>query len=696
MKFFSAAPFVRFLVPLLSGIFIYSHFNVSFLFSFVLLVLSFLLCFLFVVVPALSSSYKFRGVFGFFVFLFFVALGFLITANGSYENNSFHYQKHLTEKPQYAYVTLVSEPVLKGKSAKVIVDVKAIKSNNNWQDCSGKSMLYFKNDYDSLRYGQELIVKTVFNQTEAPRNPGEFNYKKYLFYKGIGYTAFVYPGNFSVINNNVENSLYGTALAFRKYLITVFKEKNISGQELAVASALILGFDDDVDADMISSYSATGTLHVLSVSGLHVGILFVFIGFVTKALKRYKYGNLIRGFIMLSAIWFYAFLTGLAPAVQRSAVMFSFLIIADMFRRQTNIYNTIAASAFLLVLINPYLLFDIGFQLSYMAVVGIVYVYPKLFSLLEPENKILNFVWSLVCVSIAAQLATFPLSLYYFHQFPNGFLIANILVIPLAAVALYAGVLLFFVSSIAFIGEWLAKIVEWLIVVVNSIVDFMANLPYSTINNVVIGNYEVIFIYISIIVLLFYFSTHTIKALYVCLVSIVFVFSFQLFRYYNIHLQKRIVVYNTKASTAIDLIAGNESVFVSNSVTDYDLDFHITPNRIQSGIKHIHFFDSNEFFNQPFASVFMKNNFIGFAGKKMFLLNRNKVQLASAVKVDYIIVSANAFVNIKEIKENFIFEKVIIDASNSKKQNKLLVNLFIKHDIPFYSVPDSGAFIVEA
>jgi competence protein ComEC len=203
----------------------------------------------------------------------------------------------------------------------------------------------------------------------------------------------------------------------------------------------------------------------------------------------------LRALILLTGLWMYALVTGLSPSVLRAATMFSFIIAGQALNRQAYIYNSIAASAFLLLLVQPAILFEVGFQLSYMAVIFIVFLHPYLYRLLSFRYKILNSAWSLTCVSLAAQAGTVPLSLFYFHQFPSYFILSNFVVIPAATVIIYGAALLFIASPIPVLLEIFGLLLNKFLQMVNFMIFFIEKMPGSLIANIRFAEWEAIFAY---------------------------------------------------------------------------------------------------------------------------------------------------------------------------------------------------------
>ena len=301
---------------------------------------------------------------------------------------------------------------------------------------------------------------------------------------------------FSATGKIKGNALIKFALGARNRLLETMKQNGISGKEFAVAAALLIGYDDLLDANLRQEYSGAGVVHVLCVSGLHVGIVFLIADGLFFFLRKRKKAVWIRPLLILIVIWIYAVITGLAPSVLRASLMFSLITIGKSMNRQAHTFNTLAASAFILLVINPAMLYDLGFQLSYGAVAGIVAFQPHIRQVFITTNKITGYIWSMINVSVAAQLLVTPISIYYFHQFPNYFLIANLIAIPLSGVLIYTGVVFVFVSFIPILGKITATLVVIQIKLLNNTVALIEGLPGAVSQNLYLSGFATIILYI--------------------------------------------------------------------------------------------------------------------------------------------------------------------------------------------------------
>lgn len=331
---------------------------------------------------------------------------------------------------------------------------------------------------DSLRYkyGDKLFINGRPKALDFINNPGQFDYKKYLSRKHIYHKFQIKKNDITQVIHNNEIGIWEFSTLCRQKLLNILK-KNIKDEEsYEMSAALLLGERADLDKNLLKSYSNTGTIHIISVSGLHVGIIFLVIQYLLKYIKVIK-SEYLRGCIIIITIWFYATLTGLPASVIRSASMISFHTIGKMRSANVNSINHVAASAIFLLSIQTNYLFDIGFQLSYLAVFGIMYLQKWINDLYFPENIFTQFIWTTTSVSIAAQLFTLPLCIYYFKQFPNYFIIANLLAIPLSSIALYASIGLLFFAYIPYLNIITVWVLTYSIKILNLYLSWLSEWP---------------------------------------------------------------------------------------------------------------------------------------------------------------------------------------------------------------------------
>lgn len=699
MKIWNQAPLVRLLLPFIAGIITAVYLPFQYNFGIYVICALSLIISLVVLIPKLNFSYRKSGWFGLLVNVTLFASAFQLTILKTEILNPNHFSKFI-DSTSFVYARLNDSYLEKEKSLKVVVQILAVKRGKIWINTSGKAMVYLKKDANSLQlaYGDGIVLKVDFKDVPPPQNPGEFNYKRFLAFHNVFHQAYVKDKDWVNCYHNTGSPLMSYSINLRNRLLKIFIANHLQGDEFAVGSALLLGYVDKLDADIISAYSSTGALHVLSVSGLHVAIVYIVFNWFLFFLDKVKYGNIIKAVVLILFLWFYAILTGSSPSVLRSASMLSFIIVAKAFNRNTNIYNTLAASAFLLFLINPYLIMDVGFQLSYLAVIGIVYIQPKIYNWFEVNNWLLDQVWTITSVSIAAQIATFPLGLHYFHQFPNYFLLSNFIVIPVSTVIIYLGIALFVFAKISMIASYLAIAFNWSIWLLNSSVKVIEKWPYSLLRGISISVFETWLIYSLIIIFFFYFAKQKFSLLiYAFSLTIVILFS-QIVEQRQQVQQKKIIVYNIPKTSAMDFISSNNNVLLTDSAfanNESALLFRVKHNWWDLGITNSTI-KTNDFST---TNLIIKKNYILFYSKKIVIINEQSKfkkitkTFQSPIIVDYLVISKNPNVRLTDILKLVYAKKIIFDSSNSEYRINKWKTECVKLNQPYYSVIDSGAYI---
>lgn len=695
-------PILRLLIPFLVGIVVAIYFPTQNPLQYYLFGSLFLLFGITLLIKPLNSNYTFRWFFGALIYLLLFILGVGLTNLQSLKNKST--LSNLNE--QVVIGEIAEPPVVKDKIVKCILAITGTKQQENWQATEGKTIVFLQKDNESekLTVGDVISFQPEFKDVPETKNPLEFDYKRYLSFHLINQQAFLKSSNWKLLDRPDKNNLLALADVIRRNMIYTLEKLGLTNNELGVASALILGYKNNIEAQLKSAYSSAGAMHVLAVSGLHVGIIFMIFNVLLKFTDKVKYGGIIKGILLLLVLWFYALITGLSPSVLRSATMFSFVVVAKMIDRRTNFFNTLSASALLLLLVNPFLIFDVGFQLSYSAVIGIVLIQPWFSKLLSPTTWLGNYTWDLVTVSLAAQIATFPLGLYYFHQFPNYFLLANLLVIPFAVIILCLGLFTLAVSLIPVVSVYAGIALKWTIFALNWVVTFIDQLPYAVTNQIKFTLSDTIFVYfiIGFILLLFVYR----KFYYFALASLttlllVTTIGFDKFKLLN---QKKFIVYNIPKHTAINFIDGNDNILVSDIMLSKDkLKFHVENNWIDKGIEAEKVVNLENLKKEHLISnlykidnrnLFTKRNYFQYYNHKIAIIDKNFKPFVPTKKleVDYIIWTQNCKIPLTKITSVYQFKRLIIDSSNSTYINNKLLDEAKKIGINSWSIENEGAF----
>ncbi|HWZ21278.1 MAG TPA: ComEC/Rec2 family competence protein, partial [Cytophagaceae bacterium] len=464
----SGIPFVRFLIVFMLGLFagiLYSIEPPNTLLFLSIAVYAFF-CYL-------EKKYFYLiFVKSFFAFFILFLLGVVLINARTEKKESDHYT-HFLDSIECYKARIVSAPEYTDKTIKITLELKESKvRHSGWQFTCGKMVAYIQKD-SALHFKKGAILLILGKPSSAPlmANPAQFNYSNYLARQNIYAVHFIRENEFAEIGYENDFFIIKIADDFRAFCEGKLRLGIKGENEYRMASALILGVRAGLDEKLYEAYSATGTVHALAVSGLHVSLIYFIVVTLFGFIKKTKYGKFIFAALSICIFWFYALVTGFSPSVVRAVAMFSVFLVAGILKRNSGIYNTLGFSAFVILCFEPFWLLDIGFQFSFLAVVGIAYIYPILYSWLETKNKMGNKLWSLVCVSLAAQIAVSPLSIYYFHSFPLLFLPFNMLIVPLSSLALYTGIGGLMVYKIKLFADFLFLITEYVVRFMNYFVQ---------------------------------------------------------------------------------------------------------------------------------------------------------------------------------------------------------------------------------
>ena len=426
------------------------------------------------------------------------------------------------EKEAVYRVRLTDTPETKERTLLCRVLLKELRDSSGVCPIGRKAILYLQKDSlftllklgdKQLKIGDELLVSARIAPPANGGNFDEFDYARYLMRHGISGTGYVASGKWALWSPSIRY----TAMFCQEKVINLYRKLGFEGDELAVLSALTVGEKTDLSDSIRESYSVSGASHVLALSGLHIGLLYALLFLLLKPLARkWQAGRYFRSVLLLVLLWSFAFFTGLSPSVVRSVSMFSVLAIAELFGRQSLTLNTLAATAWVMLFVNPAWLFDVGFQLSFLAVLSILMIQKPVYQLLPVKSRIGKYVWGLMSVSIAAQIGTAPLVMLYFSRFSTHFLLTNLVVIPLVTVTLYAAVLMLLLTPLPAVQFVMAGAVRLLFKVLNDFVRWVEQLPYASLDGIWLYRLEVLGIYIFLLLFLYYLKTRRFRNLVVC------------------------------------------------------------------------------------------------------------------------------------------------------------------------------------
>ena len=610
------------------------------------------------------NQFRYRFLFGAACFCLLLLFGTALAKVHQPQNDPLHYTSH--QEAEYFIGKVISVPVEKERSYKVLLELRQVYIDSSFRPVSGKVLAYFaKEQFDSsLTIGDRVFLNSQIQEVDPPLNPGQFDYRKFLINRQIFGQIYLTANRYQKLNSHSTFSMSSFFAYVRENGVRQFEKKGFSGPDLAVVSALVLGVKDYLTDDVTDAFSGTGAMHVLAVSGLHVGVVYLLLIFLLNLIFG-KNRSKLKALISVVALITYAGITGFSPSVLRATTMFAFIAAAGAFKEKTTIYNTLSASAVLLLLIDPYLITQVGFQLSYLAVLGIVYIQPKIKSLWWVRNKYLRKIWELSAVAIAAQIATFPLSLYYFNQFPNYFLLANLIVIPLAFLILYGGLAVLLLGWIPFLGDALAFVVRGLVKFLNGGVMALSELPFAVNENISTTVVQTLLLYL-ILLLSFLFIERPTRLRWRNLAVVVGVFLIlPVVNIAKINKRREIVLYHLKGETALDFIHGRQHYFFCSEQLWRDttaLEFNVRPAWTHKQLFEPVFVsaDSKETFHSP--GLFVAGCDLLFFGKHVKLY-REPYQ--SMQNVDLLVLQDTIWLNQQIVRDLHQLQpkQIVVDGS---------------------------------
>jgi competence protein ComEC len=687
--FWKKAPFTRLLASLAVGILLQWNWQIAVSIWWSIFGSCIAASLFFFYIP-LSGRYKLGILNGLILFISFVSIGGLLAWHNDIRHTK-NWVGHYYKESDTVIVTLDEMLVEKSKSFKANATLVHVVGNGKAIRVQGRIILYFKKDslLPRLEYGSQIIFKKPMQEIKNSGNPGGFDYKRYSLFQGITHQVYLKAEEFAILPSTNKKWLQSFLNMTRENVLNILRTNIRGGRELGLAEALLIGYKDDLDKNLVQSYSNTGVVHIIAISGLHLGLIYWLLLQMLKPLQRRKYTKWLRPVVIVLGLWLFTLLAGAQPSILRSAIMFTCLVLGENFSKRTSIYNTLALSAFILLCYNPYWLWDVGFQLSYSAVLSIIIFMQPIYNLLYIKNKLLDFFWKINAVTIAAQLLTLPVSIYHFHQFPTHFLLTNFVAVPLSSFILLGEIFLCIISFIPAIALLAGKILHWLIWLMNNYVERVEKLPYSLWDSLQINLMQAIVLFLFAGAISYWLFEKKKAGLQFGLAMIVFFFFLRGFSFWQSDRQKKIIVYNISQNRAIDFINGRNYLFIGDTDlinNDFARNFHLKPSRIKQRTQAAASLDD----------LASNNNYVSFGTKKILLLDNTISFDSSVVKypIDLLVVSKNPKLYMARLNSSFAIKKIVFDGSVPVSKLKYWKKDCDSLGIPYHDVVEKGAFVM--
>jgi competence protein ComEC len=702
-------PFFRILIPYILGLLIGYHFFPTNLIGILLFILLLLTVF-FIFLHALSLvKYNYTWVYGAIIMLMFCFAGM---ANVLVKQYILNRQQLNNGNINTCRLLITDRPEIKSKWISFPVVIKEIMYHEKPVHSAINAILRLRASAESekLKAGDIIVIKVRFASFYTPGNPGEFNYSQYMLRQNIPCQLYA-VGQQIIYAGHTYRNLKIIAAICRDYLVRTLTSGQTDSRKASVLSALTLGYKNGLEADTVDIFTRAGVVHIMALSGFNVGLIFIMVNFILKLLGNKKRANILRWFITLMAVWFFALITGLSPSVTRAATMISIVVTARLIDRHASPLNIIAASAFIILVFKPLQLFNVGFQLSYAAVAGIIYFQPFFYKLLIFKSVIIDKIWNLFTLSVAAQLATAPLVLYYFHQFPLLFWITNIYVVPLVCAIIYTSGLLFLLSFIHPVSILLNRLLEILTDALLWPLDQLTDFSWIVADGIYLSRIQIFILLYLLAILAIYLYYPGKKILWQALLMILVFLLLNICNIFQVKNQQYFIVNKMRNASAFNFVSGTQNLLFTatgSSLSGRTINYHFRNWWIRHRIyKNAEIIKTNQInarqisshLNIPcYDNMLGSNIFFNFEGISVVICTDdcfNNLHGSLSFKVNYLIITDAIKPQINNLLKCFEADMVIIDSSVDFYKAKKWAEQCRRANINYWNINESGAFVVD-
>lgn len=569
---------LRLLIPFTAGIFGGQFFAIPAATGWRILITG---CIMLLAFPLLSVYRRFRQKWltGFAVHMMFFATGVVAFALQDIRNDGYNWQRYYA--PGDGIILSADEaPKEKKNSWTVTATVHYIIRNERRKAVRGKLLLYFGKEAAGKVAapgpvrpggGAFLLVRAAPRSVLPSGNPGAFDYRQYLYTQGITMQVYLKSADYRILPVQPHGIIAPAMERIRQWVLSVFRRYIPDDDARGMAEALLIGYKDDLDRELIRTYSNTGVVHIIAISGLHLGLIYALLVLLCRPFRRIKW---LRGLLIIGGLWAFSILAGAQPSVLRSALMFSFIVLGELAGRQGTAMNSLCSSAFLLLCIDPWWLWDAGFLLSYAAVLSIMLYQRPLAHLFYIRNKLSAFIWQLNSVTLAAQLLTIPVTVYFFHQFPVYFMLTNLLAVPVSSLIVMAEIGLLACSGIPVLGNWMGTLITALIRIMNTWVRNLEHMPFSAWTGLQLSLPQAVCLLTLIVLLARWLMEQDRRSLFSALAASLILTCLRTDSFYTAGRQQWLIVYAHNKNRLVEIIHGRDAYYMGSLTTPDTLNLY--------------------------------------------------------------------------------------------------------------------------
>lgn len=595
------------------------------------------------------------------IFIASFSVGILTYSIHYQPNKSNHYLNLLSENTDYTISGIIEN--IKGKN--IFISLQNIDN----QEISGKILLHINDSLDSNNIGRPILFATKFFPFKDIKNPYQFNYKRYMERQYIYWRGF---SSLYKIGEERSFSLIYIAKKIQNYLSSSLDKYEISESTRGITKALILGVRTDIAPDIYEQYIDAGSVHILAISGLHIGIITLLLTqiiniFIPTNRKKLKIG------IILIILLTYSLITGLSASVLRAVLMFGAYSISSLSGNNKARFDSLILAAFILILCKPTFLFDVGFQLSFLAVLSILIFFPVFNQYFFFENKYLNFFPNLIKVSISAQIGIIPISLYYFHQFSGLFLVSSIVILPFLGIILALGLGIIALCSLGWVPKWLLIGYDFIISLMNKSIEQIASLRFI-IENIYFDDIMLFVSYFSLISGVIYLYIKKIHFLYFSLLSFLCLQTYLFYTKFHTGTTNELIVYQQYKKSMISIQEGNKITLFSSDSVNFS-DKYIKKLITEKHIKNLEY--------KPLPNVLPLKEI-------NFLIIDDKFYVDNSFPVDYLLLRNSPKIHLEKLLTQLTPKLVIADGSNFYFSIEKWRKTCKEYQIPFHYTQEDG------
>lgn len=610
-------------------------------------------------------------VFGIVTYCLILSVGMLSLFIHQNVNRKNHYSNLKIKEVNRIKGVVVEELKPNEFYSKFIVKIDSL----NHQKSSGKILVYFsKKNKDTMQIGNIVTFQSEIKPIAKSFNPNTFDYSNYMENQNVFHQIKCFEQDY-YIGETIKNFNYYVNY-LRQKLVHSFDAHHFSLKTKSIVNALLLGQKQQIDSETLNDYKNAGVVHILAISGLHIGIIYFFLNFVFSFLNRFKNGKTLKLILIVVLLWIFALISGMSASITRAVTMFSLIAFGNFLNRKNSVFNAVATSFLILLVYNPLNIFDVGFQLSYAAVVSILLFQPFYKKFYFSKNKIVVYITDLFLVSITAQIGVLPLMMLYFKQVPTLFLLANLVVIPIATAILILGIIALCLNFVAMpISLLIGKIISLLVELMNCYIHWLSSFQDYVIKNITFTSLLTLVSYLIILSVIYWIYKPKNKHLLYVLCLII---SFQCLYFFTKKEtlnKEELIIFNTKETTI--------SIFNSSKIHIFSNDSLVNKNQNIDEYKTAKF--------NPTISFEPLENILFFKNKKIIIVDEDGIYNTS-IKPDIVVIRQNSRINIERLILTTKPEIIVADRSNSFTSINRWKAICLKHKIPFHAIAEKGFY----